>query len=202
MLPSPLFKPKIMKNFKSCHSLAAILVEDQICVSCSTAAVDNCMTWCTFPPFTDQCHTLIVFFGVILSVPYLFYIHENFKEDVVRESRIVVLWHLCFCFDSERFTTMTSLSGKHIIIMLSFNDNKLGGMAPSAYTTHYPKHQTQGKLRNFWNWTLWSHFSQLKPPKGSFKLDKKNFKLMLLDALEKHLEVGVIFSQKSSKLSH
>ena len=39
---------------------------------------------------------------------------------------ILVLWRLCFCFDSTGFTAMTSLSRKRIIIMPSTNDNKLG----------------------------------------------------------------------------
>ena len=44
----PLFKPKIMKIFKSCHSLAAILVEDQICVTCSCWQLHDLMY---FSPF-------------------------------------------------------------------------------------------------------------------------------------------------------
>ena len=39
---------------------------------------------------------------------------------------ILVLWRLCFCFDSTGFTAMTSLSRKRIIIMPNTNDNKLG----------------------------------------------------------------------------
>ena len=86
--------------------------------------------------------------------------------------------------------------------MLSFNDNKLGGMAPSAYNTQDPKHQTQGKLRNFWNWTLLEPFFSIETSKRLFQVGQKNFKLMLLEALEKHLEVRSFFLQKSSKLSH
>ena len=72
-------------------------------VLCSLVLVKIC---CNKPRFCDCiCHKW-------LSVGWVF--------------AILVLWRLCFCFDSTGFTAMTSLSRKRIIIMPSTNDNKLG----------------------------------------------------------------------------
>ena len=68
-------------------------------------------------------------------------------------STIVALWHLCFCFDNTGFTALTSLSRKPIIIMLSTNDNKLGGWL-HLHITHTIAYRIQDKNGIFWNWTI------------------------------------------------
>ena len=60
---------------------------------------------------------------------------------------ILVLWRLCFCFDSTGFTAMTSLSRKRIIIMPSTNDNKLGGVF-HLHSTRCIIRKIQGMCRN------------------------------------------------------
>ena len=89
-------------------------------VLCSLVLVKIC---CNKPRFCDCiCHKW-------LSVGWVF--------------AILVLWRLCFCFDSTGFTAMTSLSRKRIIIMPSTNDNKLGGVF-HLHSTRCIIHKIQG----------------------------------------------------------